>query len=65
MRQEVARLGQLLDDFRSASLPLSLQLESTDLRIIAEEVVAVQLIAYRAAGVTVKFNFADRLPSLT
>lgn len=65
VRQEVARLARLLDKFRSVSGPQSLEFTSTDLRKTVEDVIAVQLIAYRAAGVTVNFHFADRLPALS
>ncbi len=59
MRGELDRLGLLLNEFRSISLPQKLDLKKNDLRKIVEEVLAIQISAYRAVGVTVKFEFGD------
>jgi nitrogen-specific signal transduction histidine kinase len=50
-RREVDRLIILLNEFRSASVPRSVNLKSSDLREIVEEALAIQLIVYRNAGV--------------
>ena len=63
-RREVDRLIILLNEFRSASVPRSLNLKSSDLREIVEEALAIQLIVYRNAGVNVRFDFEDGLPAL-
>ena len=63
-RREVDRLIILLNEFRSASVPQSLNLKSSGLREIVEEALAVQLILYRNAGVKVRFDFEDGLPAL-
>ena len=64
VRQEVARLCQLLHEFRSLSVPQSLTIKSDDLRKVVKEALAIQLIVYRAAGITVKYEFADPLPAV-
>ena len=59
MKGELHRLSLLLNEFRSMSLPQGLDLKKNDLRRIIEEVLAVQISVYRAAGVTVKLEFED------
>jgi signal transduction histidine kinase len=63
-RREVDRLIILLNEFRSASVPRTVNLKSSDLREIVEEALAIQLIIYRNAGVNVRFDFEDGLPAL-
>ena len=63
-RREIDRLLILLNEFRSAAVPRSLNLKSSDLREIVEEALAIQLIVYRNAGVNVRFDFEDGLPAL-
>ena len=63
-RREVDRLIILLNEFRSASVPRSLNLKSSDLREVVEEALAIQMIVYRNAGVNVRFDFEDGLPAL-
>jgi signal transduction histidine kinase len=63
-RQEVDRLIILLNDFRCASVPRSLNLKDSDLREVVQEALAIQLIVYRNAGVNVSFDFEDGLPAL-
>ena len=63
-RREVDRLIILLNEFRSASVPRSLNLKSSDLREVVEEALAIQMILYRNAGVNVRFDFEDGLPAL-
>jgi signal transduction histidine kinase len=60
--REIDRLGSLLNEFRSLARPPSLDLKSTCLRTIIQEVLALENIAYRAAGVTVKVEFENGLP---
>ncbi|HSE84782.1 MAG TPA: ATP-binding protein [Candidatus Binatia bacterium] len=55
--QEVDRLVSLLSEFRSLTLPQSLDLKLTDLQEIIREILAAEKIAYRAAGITVKTDF--------
>lgn len=59
---EIGRLGSLLKEFRSLVPEQTLDLKCTDLVKIAEEALALEMIAYRAAGITVKFAFEDALP---
>jgi PAS domain S-box-containing protein len=55
--QEVDRLVSLLREFRSLAMPQSLDLKLTDLQEIIKEILALEKIAYRAAGITVKTDF--------
>ena len=64
-RREVDRLIILLDEFRSASVPQSLNLTGSDLREVVEEALAIQLIVYQTAGVNLKFDFEDGLPAVS
>lgn len=64
VRQEVARLTQLLDEFRSLTVPQRPALERRNLRKIVEEALAIQLIVYRTAGVVVRFDFAESVPAV-
>jgi signal transduction histidine kinase len=64
MRGELDRLSLLLNEFRSMSLPQNLDLKKNDLRRIVEQVLAVQLDAYRTAGITVKFDFEATCPAV-
>ena len=64
MKGELDRLGLLLNEFRSISLPQNLDLKKNDLRRIVEEVLAVQINAYRTSGVSVKFDFAPTCPAV-
>ena len=59
---EVGRLGSLLKEFRSLVSEQTLDLKCTNLVKIAEEALALEMITYRAAGITVKFAFSDDLP---
>lgn len=59
---EIDRLALLLKEFRSLAPAQTLDFKCTDLVKIAEEVLALEMIAYRAAGITVKFDFEDALP---
>ena len=59
---EVGRLGSLLKEFRSLVSEQTLDLKCTNLVKIAEEALALEMITYRAAGITVKFTFEDALP---
>jgi signal transduction histidine kinase len=63
-RREVDRLITLLDEFRSASVPQNLNLTASDLRAVIEEALAIQIIVFQAAGVILKFDFADGLPEV-
>ncbi len=59
---EIDRLGSLLKEFRSLAPEQTLDLECADLVKIVEEALALEMIAYRAAGITVKFAFEEALP---
>jgi signal transduction histidine kinase len=63
-RREVDRLITLLDEFRSASVPQNLNLTASDLRAVINEALAIQIIVFQAAGVILKFDFADGLPEV-
>ena len=54
---EIDRLGSLLKEFRSLSPVANSELKCTDLVKIAEEALALEKSAYRAAGITVRFAF--------
>jgi signal transduction histidine kinase len=60
--REIDRLGSLLKEFRSLAPEQTLDLKCADLLKIAEEALALEMMAYRAAGITVKFDFEDGLP---
>jgi len=62
--REIDRLGSLLKEFRSLALPQTLDLRLTDLEGIIQEILAVEKIAYRAAGITVKLAFENGLPAI-
>lgn len=64
VRREVARLTQMLDEFRSLTVPQRPAVENSDLRKIVEEALAIQLVVYQTAGVAVRFDFADLLPAV-
>ena len=59
---EIDRLASLLKEFRALAPEQTLDLKCTHLVKIAEEALALEMIAYRAAGITVKFAFEDALP---
>jgi len=59
---EIDRLASLPKEFRSLGPEQTLDLKCTDLVKIAEEALALEMIAYRTAGITVKFAFEDALP---
>lgn len=59
--REVDRLVSLLNEFRSLSLPQSLNLKLTDLQEIIEEILSSEKLAYRTAGITIKTDF-ESLP---
>jgi PAS domain S-box-containing protein len=63
-RQEIDRLASLLNEFRSLALPQTLNLRLTDLATIIREVLAMEKLAYRAAGIAVKLEFEDGLPAI-
>jgi PAS domain S-box-containing protein len=62
--QEIDRLGSLLNEFRSLALPQTLDLRLADLAKIVREILAVEEIAYRAAGISVKLEFENGLPAI-
>lgn len=64
MKGELDRLSLLLNEFRSMSLPKNLNIKKNDLGRIVEEVLAVQMDAYRTAGVAVKFAFEAACPAV-
>jgi signal transduction histidine kinase len=60
--QEVDRLGLLLNEFRALVLPQNLDLQSTDIKEVIEEVLAIQMRVYAAAGCSVRLEFENDLP---
>ena len=60
--QEVDRLGLLLNEFRALALPQNLDLQSTDIKKVIEEVLAIQMRVYAAAGCSVRLEFENDLP---
>jgi PAS domain S-box-containing protein len=61
---EVNRLATLLKDYRSFARPQGLNLESTNLGKLVEEVLASQIRRYADLGVAVKTQFEEQLPSI-
>jgi signal transduction histidine kinase len=59
---EIDRLGSLLKEFRTLVPAQTLDLKCADLVKVAEEALALEMMAYRAAGITVKLAFEDALP---
>jgi protein-histidine pros-kinase len=62
---ELKRLTSLLKDYRSFARPQQLNLQLTDLRKLAEAVLAPQIPRYSALGILVEMQFQDQLPLLT
>jgi signal transduction histidine kinase len=60
--REIDRLGSLLTDFRGIAHPRIADLKRTDLVKNVQEVLACQLEAYRALGITVQLQFNNLLP---
>jgi PAS domain S-box-containing protein len=60
--KEVFRLASLLAEFRAGALPQILDPKPTDLMKNIEEVLACELPAYRALGITVQLKFDNPLP---
>jgi two-component system sensor histidine kinase HydH len=60
--REINRLGSLLKEFRSLAPEQTLDLKCADLVRIVEQGLASEMMAYRAAGIGVKFDFEDGLP---
>jgi signal transduction histidine kinase len=63
--REVDRLGLLLNEFRALALPQNLDLQSTDIKKFIEDVLAVQMRVYAAAGCIVKLEFENDLSPVT
>lgn len=63
--QEVDRLGLLLNEFRALALPQNLDLQSADIKKVIEEVLAIQMRVYAAAGCNVRLEFENDLPRVT
>jgi signal transduction histidine kinase len=63
--QEVDRLCLLLNEFRALALPQHLDLQSTDIKEVIEEVLAIQMRIYAAAGCSVRLEFENDLPPVT
>ena len=59
---EIQRLTALLKDYRSLARPRQLHLQLTDLRKLAEAVLASQIRRYRALKVKVEMQFDGQLP---
>jgi signal transduction histidine kinase len=60
--REVDRLCVLLDEFRALALPQNLDLQSTDIKKVVEEVLAIQMRVYAAAACSVRLEFENDLP---
>jgi signal transduction histidine kinase len=63
--REVDRLCLLLSEFRALALPQNLNLQSTDIKKVIEDVLAVQMRVYAAAGCSVTLEFENDLPPVT
>lgn len=62
--REVERLVELLDEFRSAVPAPHLHLKLTDLEGLIREVLALESLVYKDAGITVMLDFESGLPAL-
>ena len=62
--REVDRLRKLLQEFRCLASVQELHLQLADLAKIIEEVLALQRLGYRAAGIDVKLECENPLPSV-
>jgi PAS domain S-box-containing protein len=60
--QEMRRLTSLLGDYRSFARPQSLKIEPSHLGQIVEEVLAPAMNTYKAAKITVIYDFDEDLP---
>jgi PAS domain S-box-containing protein len=60
--REIDRLGSLLNGFRSVARPQPLDLKCADLFKLIQEVLALEMITYQAAGITVKLEFESAVP---
>jgi signal transduction histidine kinase len=63
--REVDRLCLLLNEFRALALPQNLDLQSADIRKVIEEVLAIQMRVYVAAGCSIRLEFENDLPPVT
>lgn len=61
-REEVFRLASLLAEFRAGVRPQIFDLKPTDLMKSIKEVLACEIPAYRALGITVQLQFDNPLP---
>ena len=61
---EVDRLVELLDEFRLAVPPQTLNLQRADLRKIVKGILALEGTAYKSAGITVTVDIEDNLPAI-
>lgn len=62
--REVERLVELLDDFRLAVPPQTLNLKLADLGKIIEGILALEGTRYRSAGIFIKLDLQDNLPAM-
>jgi PAS domain S-box-containing protein len=62
--QEVVRLSSLLKDYRSLARPQTIRLRPGNLRLIVDQVLAPHMKHYQNAGVRIKVDFEENLPSV-
>lgn len=62
--REVDRLVELLDEFRLAVPPQTLNLKPADLGNTVKEVLAPEVAGYRSAGITVTMDIVAHLPAI-
>ncbi len=60
--QEVLRLASLLGDYRSLARPQILKMQPSNLRQIAEGILAPNIKNYKDSGITVTVEFDENLP---
>lgn len=63
--REVDRLCLLLNEFRALALPQNLDLQNTDIKTVIEEVLAIQMRVYAAAGCSVRLEIESDVPPVT
>jgi PAS domain S-box-containing protein len=62
LKNEIGRLRSLLQDFRSLSGPYKLNLEPTDLSVMARELLAIEAPQYAVYGIRAEVNISPGLP---
>ena len=62
--EEIRRLGELLNEFRSLSRPQTLNVQPTNLVQAIHQVLIPEMAAWRATGITIKRDCDETLPQI-